>query len=185
MYMGDVFAIFGGMLAVGIALPGLLLAWSLIFPATVERARMRLEGTPWRCFWLGLAVVLVGGLPLAALLNVPAGPVQFVGWVGLFVLLACASLGAAGLAALMGERLRNPDVWRGGAGLTASAPGALLRGAVALELAAVFPLVGWFVVIPIATICALGAALLALLRRGPRPAPDVQPAIGQQPSAVA
>jgi hypothetical protein len=178
MYMGDVFAIFGGMLAIGIALPGLLLAWSLIFPGTVEQARARLERTPWRCFWIGLAGLLAGGLPLAVLFNIPAGPVQFVGWVGLFGLLAVASVGAAGLAALMGERLRS-------LGLSASAPGALLRGAVALELAAAFPLVGWFVVIPIATICALGAALLAMLRRGPRTAADVQPAIGQQPSAAA
>jgi hypothetical protein len=177
MYMGDVFAIFGGMLAVGIALPGLLLAWSLLFPATVERSRGRLEAAPWRCFWIGLAGLLASGLPLLILFNIPAGPVQFVGWVGLFVLLALASVGASGLAALMGERLRS-------VGLNVSAPGALLRGAIALELAAVFPLVGWFVVIPIATICALGAALLVLLRRRPRGAPDVQPAIGSQPSAV-
>ena len=185
MNMGDVFAVFGGMLAIGIALPGLLLAWSLIFPATVERARLRLERTPWRCFWIGLAALLAAGLPLAGALRALAGPAQLVGWVGLFSLLALASLGAAGLAALMGERLRSPDIWKGDAGLAASAPGALLRGAVALELAAVFPLIGWFVVIPIATICALGAALLALLRRGRRPAPDAQPAIGQQPSALA
>jgi hypothetical protein len=178
MYMGDVFAIFGGMLAIGIALPGLLLAWSLLFPGTVEQAHARLERTPWRCFWIGLAGLLAGGLPLAALVNIPAGPAKLVGWVGLFALLALASLGAAGLAALMGERLR-------GVGLIASAPGALLRGAVTLELAAVFPLIGWFVVIPITTVCALGAALFALLRRGPRAAPDAQPAIGQQPSAAA
>jgi hypothetical protein len=178
MYMGDVFAIFGGMLAIGIALPGLLLAWSLLFPGTVEQAQARLERTPWRCFWIGLIGLLAGGLALVGLFSIPAGPAKFVGWVGLFTLLALASLGAAGLAALMGERLRS-------LGLTASAPGALLRGAVALELAAAFPLVGWFVVIPIATICTLGAALLALLRRGPRSAADAQPAIGQQPSAAA
>jgi hypothetical protein len=178
MYMGDVFAIFGGLLAIGIALPGLLLAWSLILPATVERARGRLEGAPWRCFWIGLAGLLVSGLPLVVLFNVPAGPLQLIGWIGLFALLALASIGAAGLAALMGQRLRS-------VGLHASAPGALLRGAIALELAAVFPLIGWFVVIPIATICVLGAALLAMIRRGPRAAADLQPTIGQQPSAAA
>jgi hypothetical protein len=178
MYMGDVFAIFGGLLAIGIALPGLLLAWSLILPATVERAHGRLEAAPWRCFWIGLAGLLASGLPVAALFNIPAGPVQLIGWVGLFVLLALASIGAAGLAALMGQRLRS-------VGVNASAPGALLRGAIALELAAAFPLVGWFVVIPIATICVFGAALLALLRRGSQAASDPQPAISQQPSAVA
>jgi uncharacterized membrane protein YhaH (DUF805 family) len=177
MYMGDVFAIFGGLLAIGIALPGLLLAWSLILPATVERARGRLQGAPWRCFWIGLAGLLASGVPVAVLLNIPAGPIKFVGWVALFVLLALASVGAAGLAALMGQRLRD-------VGMSASAPGALLRGAIALELAAAFPLIGWFVVIPIATICVFGAALLALIGRGPRTAPDLQPAMSQQPSAM-
>ena len=161
MNMGDVFAVFGGMLALGIALPGLLLAWSLLVPATVERARLRLERTPWRCFWLGLATLLAIGLPLVVLFNIPAGTVQLLGWVGSFILLALASVGAAGLAALMGERLR-------GVGLAASAPGALLRGAVALELAAVFPLIGWFIVVPLAAICSLGAVMFALLRRRPR-----------------
>jgi hypothetical protein len=169
MYMGDVFAIFGGLLAVGIALPGLLLALSLLLPATVERARARIERAPWRCFWAGLAGLLALGLPLGLLASNGAGPAQLAGLVGLFALLALCSLGAAGLAARMGEQLRR-------VGLPASAPGALLRGAVALELAAAFPLVGWFVLMPIAATCALGAALLALLRRDPRPAAEAQPA---------
>src|SRR5262245_37573856 len=107
MYMGDVFAIFGGLLAIGIALPGLLLAWSLFLPATVERVRGRLEAAPWRCFWIGLAGLLVSGLLVAALFTRSAGPVQLVGWIGLFVLLALASIGASGLAMLMGQRLRS------------------------------------------------------------------------------
>jgi hypothetical protein len=180
MNMGDVFAFFGAMLAIGIALPGLLLAWALLCPMTVERARMRLERTPWRCFWLGLAGLLVCAPPLMILLNVPAGSVKFVGWAGIFILFAFASIGATGLAALMGDRLR-------GVGLAISVPGALLRGAVALELAAIFPLIGWFIVIPLTTICALGAAGFALLRRAQPPAvaPEAHPtAVGQQPSAA-
>ncbi len=39
-----------------------------------------------------------------------------------------------------------------------------LVGAIALELAAVFPLVGWFVVIPLSLLASLGAAGYALLR---------------------
>jgi hypothetical protein len=173
--MGDVFAFFGGMLTIGIALPGMLLAWSLLFPAAVERARLQLERTPWRCFWLGLAALLLSALPLVTLINVAAGPAQFLGWAGVFILLAFASVGAAGLAALMGDRLR-------GVGLAASVPGALLRGAVALELAAVFPVVGWFIVIPVATICSLGAIVFALLRRAPRALPT--PVVSNQSSVV-
>lgn len=164
MYMGDVFAIFGTLLAVGIALPGLLLAWSLLFPALVARSGARLAATPWRCLGAGLAGLLLALPPVVILLGQAAGPAQLLGWAGIALLLTGASMGAAGLAGLMGARLR-------GAAEQATA-GALLRGAIALELATAFPLVGWFVVLPLTAICALGAALLALLRRK---APATQP----------
>ncbi|NJN93776.1 MAG: hypothetical protein HC875_06645 [Anaerolineales bacterium] len=50
MIMADVFAVFGTLLSLGIALPGLLLAWRLLLPNHVARARQRLERTPWQCF---------------------------------------------------------------------------------------------------------------------------------------
>jgi hypothetical protein len=43
-----------------------------------------------------------------------------------------------------------------------------VRGAVALELAAVFPLVGWCVVIPLTIVTSLGATVFALLHWMPR-----------------
>ncbi|MFN8569830.1 MAG: hypothetical protein U0Z44_20385 [Kouleothrix sp.] len=160
MNMGDVFAIFGTLLAVGMALPGLLLGLSLLLPAHVGRAQLRLAATPWRCLLAGGALLLAGGLPIVGLLNLPAGGLKLIGWAGLALLLACTSVGAAGLAALMGERLRS-------AGGAMPPHGALLRGAITLELAAAFPVVGWFVIVPLAALAALGAAGLALLRRTP------------------
>jgi hypothetical protein len=41
--------------------------------------------------------------------------------------------------------------------------GAFLRGAAALELAAAFPVLGWFIVIPLAIIASLGATAFAVL----------------------
>lgn len=161
MSLGDVFAFFGVLLSLALALPGLLVAWSLICPGVVERAEVRLARTPGRCFWLGGLWVAVSIPPLVILFNLPSGVGQLIGWLGVFVLLTFASFGAAGLAALMGARLR-------GAGLAASPPGALLRGAVALELAAVFPLIGWFVVLPLILVCTLGAIGFALLHWMPR-----------------
>jgi hypothetical protein len=49
--------------------------------------------------------------------------------------------------------------------------GAFVRGAVALELAAVFPIVGWFLVIPAVLLAGFGAGLFGLLRWLPRPRP--------------
>ena len=45
MIMADVFALFGTLLALGIALPGLLLTWQLLLPNVVSRAQQRLNHT--------------------------------------------------------------------------------------------------------------------------------------------
>lgn len=173
MNMGWVFGIFGGLLALGIALPGLLLAWALLLPAAVERAEQRLAQYPGRCIALGVAILLLA-LPLfGVLFNLP-GLAQLAGWLLLSFMLALASIGAAGLSALMGRRIGPPGDQRPGAG-------PLLRGALALELAAIFPLIGWFMVLPLASLATLGAASMALLRRAPLPAP-VEVAHGAQPS---
>lgn len=161
--IGDITFVFATLFALGVVFPGLLLAWGLLLPAQVERARERVARSPWKTFFLGALVLLVAGVPIA-LLNGRAGPLQFIGIVSAFVLLTVVSIGAAGIAALMGERLRAQ-------GVSATSPGALLRGAIALEFAMVFPLVGWFIVLPLVGTLSLGAATFALLRSSPRESP--------------
>jgi hypothetical protein len=137
--------------------------WLLLLPNVVERAQMRVTRTPWKSFLLGAGALIVAGIPIA-LLNAAAGPLQFIGIVSAFVLLTIVSIGAAGVAAMMGERLR-------GQGVNATTPGALVRGAIALEFAMVFPLVGWFIVLPLVALASLGAAVFAFLRWGVRASP--------------
>jgi hypothetical protein len=153
--MADVSAIFGILLSLGIVFPGLLTAWWLLFPATVERARLRLDRTPWQCLWLGGVGAAGLVIPVAILLALPVGPAKLVGWGLIGLVLAVASLGAAGLASKMARRLHAD----GGTQL-----GSFVRAAIALELAAAFPLLGWFIVIPLTVVMSLGAALFALLR---------------------
>lgn len=167
MIMADVFAVFGTLLSLGIALPGLLLAWRLLLPNHVARAQQRLEQTPWQCFFTGAAFLTAYLIPTIILFNLPWAGFQFIGSVGIFILLTLTSIGAAGLAELMGQRLHS-------LGLTGSPVRATLRGAVIMELAAVFPLIGWFIFIPITFILALGALLFALIGWMPHP---VHPAI--------
>ena len=162
MIMADVFAAFGTMLALGIAFPGFLLTWRLLFPKVVDRARQRLEQTPWRTFFTGAVTLFLAAIPVAIFFNLPWGGAQAIGFLSLFVLLTIASLGAAALAELLGGRLQS-------LGASVSPVGATVRGAVALELAAIFPLIGWFVVIPLTLISAFGAALFALVGWAPRP----------------
>lgn len=162
--MADVYAVFGTLLALGIAFPGMLTAAWLLFPETVARAQTRLEHTPGRCLAMGVGGAAALAVPLGILFALPFGPTRFLGAVGLMLALAAATLGAAGLAAEMGRRLNERAEGR------FTPAGAFLRGAVALELAAAFPFIGWFLVIPVTLLTSLGAALFALLRWRPRQA---------------
>jgi len=161
--MADISAIFGILLLLGVAFPGMLAAWRLLFPSLVARAQARLERTPWQSFWMGLIIVAAAGIPIFTLLALPFGPVKFMGWVMLAASLALSSVGSAGMAAHLGEQMRR-------AGNSYSPLSAFVRGAVILELAAFFPILGWFFVWPLALITAFGATGFALLRWTPRPA---------------
>ena len=173
MIMADVFAVFGTLLAVAIALPALLLTWQLLHPNLTTRAEMRVGQTPWLCFFAGIGFLVLAAIPLIILFNLPWSGFQVMGFIGIFVLMALASLGAAGMAALLGKRMQ-------GLGLSASAVGATLRGAIAMELAAAFPIIGWFIFIPITFTVVFGAALFALV--GWVPKPKARPASVQTPT---
>ena len=166
MIMADVFAVFGTLLALGIALPGLLLTWQLLLPKVTARAQQRAGQTPWQCFFVGSFGLGVYLIPVIILFNLPWGGFKAMGAIALVILFAVTSLGAAGLASLMGQRLQSM-------GVSTSTVGATLRGAMAMELAAVFPVIGWFIFIPITYIISLGASIFALIGWVPQPKPLV------------
>jgi hypothetical protein len=162
--MSDVTAIFGTLLALAIVFPGFLTACWLLFPAMVERARVRLEATPWQCFWLGGVTTALIVIPTAILIALPIGPAKLAGWTGVAASLTLASLGAAGLVAQMARRLQGQSAL--------SPAAAFVRAAIALELAAALPFIGWLVIMPLAIVCSLGATVFALLRWLPARAPQ-------------
>ncbi len=178
--MADVNAVFGTLLALGIIFPGMMVAWWLMFPGFVEKASSRIERTPWRCLALGVALALPIGFTAAILFSVALGPANFLGGVLIIGALTLASLGTSGMAAMMGRRLlpRSKENTSEAAGF--------LRGAVALELAAAFPVIGWFLAIPLIILGSLGAAAFTALGRMPQDlaasdgaAAQDQPALGQ------
>jgi hypothetical protein len=160
--MADVYAVFGTLLALGIAFPGLLTGSWLLFPDIVGRARLRAAGTPWRSFFLGVGAVLLTTIPVLVLNAMPVGIAKLAAILIVFGAFGVATLGAAAVAAEMGDRLRAH------APSSMSSAGAFVRGAVALELAAIFPIVGWFLVIPGVLLLGFGAGVSALLRWLPR-----------------
>lgn len=176
--MANITAAFGLLFILGLAFPGTLTAWWLLFPATVERARLRLDRTPWRCFGLGGALTAMLIIPIVGLLMLPFGPAKFMGWALVAITLAVSALGAAGLAAKMGDKISAHS--------SAMPPvGAFVRGAIALELAAIFPILGWFILIPIVIVTSLGATAFALLHWMPRlPGDPAQQSVNSHPLAV-
>ena len=159
--MADISAVFGILISLGIGFPGLLAALWLLFPATIERTRLRLERTPWQCFWLGGVITALAVVPIVVLLALPFGPAKFIGWALIALLMALSCIGFAGIAAKMGERLAHTST-------NASSAAAFVRGALALELALAFPIFGWAFILPLGIVTALGAAGFALLHWMPK-----------------
>src|SRR6185503_4960726 len=139
--MADISAIFFILLILGVAFPAMLTAWWLLFPSVVARSQARVERTLTRTFWMGLIIVIALGIPILILLALPFGPAKFFGWILLAASLALSSIGSAGIAANLADRLAQQSSL---AGLSA-----FMRGAVLLELAAFFPVIGWFFLWPL------------------------------------
>ena len=154
--MADVYAVFGTLLALGIAFPGFLTAWWLIAPQKVALAGRRLAAGPKRSVGMGVFAAIIFAIPIGILFALPMAFSSFLG-AGLIVLvLTFAGLGVAGLAAHMASHLVSRSE-----SITELA--SFLRAALALELAAAFPFIGWFIVIPVCLLAGLGAASFAFL----------------------
>ncbi len=158
--MADISAIFFILLILGIAFPAMLTAWWLLFPTLISRAQTRVEKTPAPTFWMGLVILIGVTIPVVILLALPFGVAKFIGWILLAAALAFSSVGSAGIAAHLADRLaRHSNV---------TALGGFLHGAILLELAAFFPVIGWLFIWPLLLIIAFGAAGFALLNWMPR-----------------
>ncbi len=152
--MSDKLTLFGGLILMGASYPALLTTWWLLFPDRVETARVKIIEEPRRSFWIGVLVALGAAIPGALFFAIA----KTLGGIWLAVVLGFASLGAAGIVSELGLRVN----WKNdGAFLSL---GAFLRGALIWELAAVLPLIGWLLVIPVGTLISLGGAVRTLRR---------------------
>jgi hypothetical protein len=133
---------------------GMMMAVALLLPKQSKRAAEALNGMPWVCgaTGLGLAILVIIGF---VLLQVPAPLIKLIGMVLLLGLGGLLSIGGAGVALLMGERISELS----GAHTSFTA---LVRGSVVYSLAVGFPFIGWFLFAPLSLIFALGAGVVAL-----------------------
>src|SRR5262250_94348 len=159
MLMADTMAIFFVILGLLLALPGLWVLCRGLWPRAVAKAAA--------VCGKGLIKPFLAGLPLTAVMIIAAAVLGNLGPVGKIAAVATvcpylmiANCGVAGLVTVVGERLAGPseDVdsqqpWR-----------ATLRGGVALGLASLLPILGWFVIFPASLIVGCGAGLISLTR---------------------
>jgi hypothetical protein len=169
MTLADVLAVATGLAIIGTGFASLTLVLALLVPRRVERAGERIEERPAGMCLRGVALFLLVLLSAGALLKAPGAPFHLLAIALIVTGLTLAAFGGAGLAARLGRRW---GAARGGGGSLSD----ILRGALLLEGAALLPIVGWFVVAPIAFFASLGAGISSLRR--PRaaaavPAPQV------------
>jgi hypothetical protein len=159
MLMADTMAIFFVILGLLLAFPGLWVLCRGLWPRAVANAAAVCGKGLIKPFLVGLPLTAVMIIAGAVLANFgPAGKIAAVATVCLYLMIA--NCGVAGLVTVVGERLAEPlgnmdsqRPWR-----------ATLRGGVALGLASLLPILGWFVILPVAVIIGCGANLLSLLR---------------------
>jgi hypothetical protein len=153
MLMADTMAIFFVILGLLLAFPGLWVLCRGLWPRAVTKAAA--------VCGKGLIKPFLAGASLTAVMIFAAAVLGKIAAVATGCLyLMIANCGVAGLVTVVGERLagHSGDVdfqqpWR-----------ATLRGGVALGLASLLPILGWFVILPAAVIIGCGANLLSLLR---------------------
>ena len=155
------------LIAAEIAVIALLVLCDATLPGLLGRTRRTLATLPGRSFAVGLVNCAFFGVLSAALLA-PGGGIALIGGTLATLTLAAVALGRAAAARLLGERMRPA---------TADPLRQMLAGAGTLTLAASTPLVGWFVVLPLAALLGFGALLIAVVQRraAPATAPPVPP----------
>lgn len=133
---------------------GTMMAVALLLPRQSKRASEALSGMPWVCgaTGLGLAFLVIIGF---VLLNLPLPLAKLLGFLLLLGLGGLLSIGGAGVALLMGDRISEMSGAR-------TSFTALVRGSVVYSLAVGFPFIGWFLFAPLSIVFALGAGVVAL-----------------------
>src|SRR5262245_11736803 len=159
MLMADTMAIFFVILGLLLAFPGLWILCRGLWPHAVAKAAAVCGKGLIKPFLAGIPLTVVMIFAAAVLGNLgPAGKIAAVATVCLYLMIA--NCGVAGLVTIVGERLEEPagnfasqKPWR-----------ATLRGSIVLGLASLLPILGWFVILPVAMITGCGANLLSLLQ---------------------
>ncbi|MEW6735918.1 MAG: hypothetical protein AB1489_31785 [Acidobacteriota bacterium] len=158
MTMADVLAVISGLIIVGLGIPALLALLTIFFPKAVAQASHQIGSKPLRIFFRGLITFILFFLVIVTLGKANFGLLKFFSLIVTLAGLSLAMLGGAGLANQLAARYRALNNEQ-------HSLLDLFPSTVLIELAAVLPLIGWFVVLPITFLLMLGAGCNTVLRR--------------------
>jgi hypothetical protein len=159
--LADVLAVISGLALAGAGFACLAVILSLLMPQALDRAGARAGGRPVLSASLGLLIFFASAVIWGTLLKIPFPPARLLAVAGILAVFCFAALGGAGLASRLGRSYSG----RIGAG---AALDDVLRGVFLLEGAALLPIVGWFVVLPVSFLVCLGAGFQASISRNAR-----------------
>lgn len=158
MGIGDILAAISIALGMIFAYPALLILVNLLFNNTTIRVAERLERGMKLPFFVGLIIVVIGGIAVVTLVS--AGSVlQLIGFILYLLLSFWGTIGNAALARVFGMRLNDISKRE------TSSLYQMLSGGFVITLSFAFPLIGWFVLMPIVSVITIGAMTLNLFSR--------------------
>jgi len=138
-----------------IALPALWLFAQGFWPQKVDRLRRVAARGLLKSFFLGLGPLILGTLLITFLSKLPKAGALSVLVAG--VLITWGLVGAAGIAAVVGERLwPNTESWR-----------QMKQGGLTLVCCALLPVVGWAVLLPLLAIVGWGIQVRSWFEKEP------------------
>lgn len=162
MTIGDVLGVTGLLFGLGICSWAVMMATAFLFPTRSKLARHALEENAGPTVFKGSMILAAGVLVSIVLLQIPNPLAKLIGWVLLVGMLAVSAVGSGGLAFLMGSRLREFQP-----GMTEYE--AACRGAALVFLSALTPILGTFLIAPLALGASFGAGLHGLRVRASAP----------------
>ncbi len=158
MSIGDSITLVSCLAGLMVALPGLMIFLNMLFSRTTERAVAHLTIGAKTAFFAGLIPLIVIGWVGLSLMAV-GSIFQAIGTVTMLLLLAWLFTGLGVVARLIGLKLSRLG------GRAENALSETLLGAFVLAFAIAFPLVGWFLVLPVSALVGGGAIVLGLINR--------------------
>jgi hypothetical protein len=154
VFLGDITAIALSVVGFLLSLQGLWLLCLALWPRRVEGAAQNCQRHVGVCWLLGIPVTAVMAVVAVVLATHLGTAGQLSAWFMAGVFIIYAGAGMSGFVTHLGRRLGSPaDVecpWR-----------ATIRGGVALELACLLPIIGWFGFLPASIILGAGSITLS------------------------